>query len=128
LKNRTAAKIADETITIGQHFGGVKDNLIFWYSQNKDRVYVYDLRTSGTYHELWLVSNLPESEEALSFTFPFTSWRLVDGEQFFTFSSTETGEVFSDGSTESLESFLSEFNLTDYLDEEKLSEIGLSGV
>lgn len=128
LIKQEAKIIADTTLTIGAHKGGIKDRMIFWYSAAKDRIYVYDLRTAGTYHELLVVQNLPEQTEALQFEFPFTTWKLVDGPEQFYFRSDETGEVFSDGTAESMAQFVLTFKLDETLSAEELQAIGLSGL
>jgi hypothetical protein len=128
LAGKQAKKIGDATTTIGAHFGGVKERMLFWYSQQGERIYSYDVRTGGTYHKLLLVKNAPTSTESRRFTFPFTEWELIDGTDQFYFYSQKTGEVSSDENTQSTASFLLQFRLADYLSTEELQAIGVAGI
>jgi hypothetical protein len=123
-----ATVLADNVLTIGAHKGGVKERMIFWYNANKDKVYVYDLRTAGTYHELLVVQNLPENSEVIEYGFPFTTWKLIDGPEEFYFRSDETGEVFSDGIAEGVAQFVLTFELYTVWSREELEALSLTGL
>lgn len=104
---------------------GLKDNFIFWLGKNKDEVFVYDSAAKKFYQKP-LSSFDPAKGERARIIFPEIPWEIiVDADSFYFFSG-KTGEVFSDGNSEVLESFRQKFNLDNSLTKEELSDIGFS--
>lgn len=104
-----------------------KEGLIFWLNQSASKMYTYDTRTAGQLFSMLLVANLPDSTE-YTFSFPYTEWKIVwRGNSLFA-THPKTGEVFGDGSSESLLRFVRYFPLAEHLSEDELHVLGLTTV
>ena len=89
---------------IGAYPLGAKERMIFWLNYDASIIFIYDLRTGGSLHEMALVGNLPEGEER-RFTFPFTDWQVVWRADEFYFFKDSPGEVFKDENAKAVERF-----------------------
>ena len=83
-----------------------KDSIIFWRGVSGDKIFSYDLRTGGTLGQTMIVANLPEQTDFPRFSFPFTQWEVIMGNDRFNFYSNRTGEVFSDEDTTGVRQFI----------------------
>lgn len=102
----------------------MKDGLIFWLNTSKNKIYTFDMRTSGILNEMMLVANLPDTEE-YRLEFPFTDWQVIWRGSNLYFFSAATGELFTDENTKSVEYFANMLNLGQYLSEERLGILGI---
>lgn len=108
---------------IGNIPPGIKEGMIFWLNKRGEKLYTYDLRTSGVLHEMLLVQNLPLNSE-YRLTFPFTQWIVIwRGDRFY-FYSQITGEVFQDENTVSAQLLFKYFLFTQTLSFDHIQAIG----
>jgi hypothetical protein len=116
-------RIGSNKAQIGTMQPATKDGMIFWLNAGRDTLYSYDLRTSGSLHEMTLVGNLPVGSEYI-LTFPFTSWQVIWRGDTFYFKTRKTGEVFQDENTESASTFFAYFGLATLLPFDRIQDIG----
>jgi len=110
---------------VGTYPVASKDSIIFWRGSSGDIIFSYDLRTGGTRGRLMVVANLPEQTNFPRFTFPFTEWEVILGNDRFNFYSRRTGEVFSDEDTMGVVNFLAETNLSQLGSSEYFENLGI---
>jgi hypothetical protein len=103
---------------------GLKDNRLFWISVDKTLVYGYDLTTKKVMTELLPAYNSSEGQRA-EIHFDDFPWKVILGTDGFSFYSSETGEVFSDENSQTVEMLRQKASLDSLLNKEQLSNLSL---
>lgn len=102
---------------------GVKDNYIFWLSDDKGSLFVY-YADENKRAEKAVPSFKPEKGERPKVGVWGIPWEVVVTSDNLYFYSKKTGEVFSDDNSEPQESFRKTFNLDGKLTKEELGDLG----
>lgn len=112
--------------TIASNFPiGIKGGFIFWLSEDKKTLFGFDIgRKIRFYKEIPAFE--PAQGERAKIKLKEMPWEVIVGADNFYFFSKDTGEIFSDGNSEVLESFRQKFNLDNFLTKEELNDLGFS--
>ncbi len=101
----------------------IKDNYVFWLSEDKKTILAYDW-IKNEYYQKEIPLFDPSQGKRAEINFSKIPWKVIfDGESFY-FWSKKTGEIFPDGDSLVLETFKEKFNLDKFLTSEKLGELG----
>ncbi len=104
---------------------GIKGGFLFWLSQDKSFIYAYNPVTKVFFEKEMSSFDFSNGERAEIY-FEEIKWKVIVNNENFTFFSDETGEVFSDEDSQSLNSLRQKINLDDILNEEKLNKLDFS--
>jgi hypothetical protein len=103
---------------------GVKDDYLFFLSEDKQVVYAYNLVTKAL-----LQNDVPSFDgargERAEIHFAEIKWKVIVSSDRFSFFSEETGEVFSDDNLTIVEAFRQKLKLDTVLDIEELGDLSL---
>lgn len=103
---------------------GLKDSYVFWLSEDKLRVSVFDSK-----HKTYQTKDVPEFDikkgERGEVYFDDVSWKVIIGASDFYFWKEETGEVFSDEDGGAIEAFNKVFRLDEILTPEEKESVGI---
>lgn len=103
---------------------GIKGGFIFWLSEDRQTVYAYNPDS-----KMRLEKTVPAFDQSLGerarIIFSEIPWKVIVDANNFYFFSPKTGEIFSDGNSEVLESFRQKFNLDNFLNKDELSNLNL---
>lgn len=103
---------------------GVKEQYVFWLSENKDIVYAYNIEKKFR-EEVPLPLPIGEETERRVVKFPDIPWEVIIAFDNFYFSREETGEVFSDSNSLVIQYFRGKMNLDESLPKEKIESLGM---
>lgn len=104
---------------------GFKGGWIFWLAEGKGDLFAFHPQNK-TFLQKPIPIFDPARGERARIRFSEISWEIiVDADNFYFFSN-KTGEVFSDGNSEILESFRKRFDLDRFLTKEELSDLSFS--
>jgi hypothetical protein len=103
---------------------GIKGGYVFWVSLDKKTVYAYSL-LSKTLLEKPIPSFDESRGERAEVFFEGILWKIIITSDNFSFSSPETGEVFSDENADVVETLRSKMKLDTVLNKEELSNLSL---
>jgi hypothetical protein len=104
---------------------GLKDNHIFWLSEDRTKVYAYDLLTTSI-----ISKEIPPLDSSIGergrVIFEGVAWEVIIGSEEFAFYSEATGEVFSDDNGNLTEALRQKLELDKVLDVEAISGLNFS--
>lgn len=104
---------------------GLKDSHIFWLSEDRTKVYAYDLLSKSV-----VFAEVPPFDPSLGqrarVVFDGIPWEVVIGPEEFAFYSEATGEVFSDDNGNLTEALRQKLELDKILDVEAISDLNFS--
>jgi hypothetical protein len=103
---------------------GLKDNYVFWLSLDKSTVYAYNLETKSIVEQPLPAYDATRGERA-EMTFDTIPWKVIMGNDGFSFYSVATGEVFSDEDSRIVEALRQKMGLDAVLNKETLSNLSL---
>lgn len=104
---------------------GIKGGYLFWVSVDKATVYAYHIHDKIILASPLSSYNLSTGERG-EVTFTQIPWKVIVSGERFSFSSPDTGEVFSDEDSGIVETFRIKLGLDQVLDKEELSNLNLS--
>ncbi len=127
IETETQEKInVGSSTTVSSDFPfGIKGGFLFWLSQDKSFVYAYNPITKVFFEKEMPTFNPSEGERA-EISFEEIRWKIIVNNENFTFFSNQTGEVFSDEDSQSLNALRQKINLDGILNEEKLNKLDFS--
>lgn len=99
---------------------GLKENWIFWLSNDSSKLFVYDVVEKKLFYKDVKI----EEGKRTRVSFNEIPWEIVIFDNFY-FYSDETGEVFSDDDKNVKEIFREKYFLDNFLSEEDLTDLGL---
>ncbi|MCF7843399.1 hypothetical protein K9M47_00700 [Candidatus Gracilibacteria bacterium] len=112
---------ASTTLSVGSMLG-IKGEHLFWLAKDGLIIYAYNFKNKSLDQMPVPPFDISKGEKA-RVKFLGTQWTVLIGARGFTFYSTETGEVFSDGDSDALDALRKKLNLDAFLSDEKLSEL-----
>lgn len=101
---------------------GVKDGYIFWLSEDRKQIFVYNILTKELQTKDVPPHDITQGERA-EVVFDLIPWTVIIGADSFSFFSKETGEVFSDDNGSIAEILRQKFKLDSLLNKEELSNL-----
>lgn len=104
---------------------GLKEGFIFWFSQERQALFALDSYKNFYYKKVVFPFDAAKGKRA-TIQFSLTPWKIIVTADSLYFFSPQTGEVFSDGNSEAIDSFRQKFNLDSILTKEELSNLGFS--
>ncbi len=113
------------SITIDKNMQiGIKDTHLFWLSEDRSRVYAFNLTDKSIQ-----VREVPAHDTSIGergrVVFDGVRWEVIVGAQDFAFYSEQTGEVFSDDDGSLSEALRRKFELDSILDKDTISSLNL---
>ncbi len=104
---------------------GVKDTHLFWLSEDRSKVYAFNLVDKSV-----LAAEVPPHDATIGergrVSFSGIAWEVIVGAENFAFYSEATGEVFSDDDSRLSEALRQRFNFDSILDVETISNLNMS--
>lgn len=123
LKERKKEKISSNKALNLDFPIGIKDDWIFWLTEDKEEIVAFHYPTEKSLKERIPPFDCAQGERA-EIKFPEISWKIILDCHNFYFSNEEIGEVFSDGNSISLERFKEIFKLDLFFEPEELIDTG----